>query len=351
MTITQWVAPETRTIADFLAGEGVSSSPVRPEVDDVPVVTVPVPREWREVSEVVFPAAYEVWAADPEPHGVKWADNAVVVVGRLSRPVVPTELLKYAYADSRNMPEWHETWTGTWSCCGFPSADIAGTYVADGRRLLAHTRYVVVDNGGHQYLVQLTVTVRIGNAPTSVQAAAIAAGLTIEATAAPELPTPAPAAVSDSVSAVLGSADASDPAAGEQVGILIEHPTAFLPVLRPDTMPSLQRRPVRRPEMLAPVRRPDAYLASAEPGCAGPIQVELDDNGVLRSLVIDDHAYARGPAALAAAIVEACRAAATANRPAEAVGGAWGGARGERRDGVAVPTGTRFGPDLRARLH
>ncbi|MFI6868365.1 LpqN/LpqT family lipoprotein [Nocardia sp. NPDC050406] len=164
------------SLAENLAAAGTAVIPVHPDSVGAPRVSIPVPNGWREVDRGVFPGAYGVWALPPE-ESLGWADNAVLLVGRLSAPVDAAGLLRSAFVDSRRMPQWREVSTDTGDYQGFPSATITGYYTVETLTLWADNRYVVVGAGGDQYLVQLTVTARAGEEGS--ETALITAGLTI----------------------------------------------------------------------------------------------------------------------------------------------------------------------------
>lgn len=165
------------SLAEHLDAAGIGLIPVGPDSVGAPQVSIPVPHGWQAIDREIFPGAYGVWALPPED-GVPWADNAVLLVGRFSAPVDAVELLRYAFVDSRRMPQWQEISTDTGDYQGFPSATISGYYTVEGMALWADNRYVVATVGDDQYLVQLTVTIRGGNEGSD--AALITTGLTIE---------------------------------------------------------------------------------------------------------------------------------------------------------------------------
>ncbi|WP_169815555.1 LpqN/LpqT family lipoprotein [Nocardia inohanensis] len=145
------------SIAEYLAGAGVEATPVEAGTAGAPVVTIAVPGGWQQVPAQLFPGAYGVWTQAPEGG---WADNAVVLVVKFSKAVDAKELLSFAFGDARRLPEWRDSETDIADFGGFPSAGITGNYKVEPFQLWTYHRYVVVENGAEQYLVQLTVTIR-----------------------------------------------------------------------------------------------------------------------------------------------------------------------------------------------
>lgn len=147
----------TTTIAEFLAASDIETTPIAPETPGAPKISVSVPATWQQVPANLFPGAYGVWTQAPEGG---WADNAVALVAKFSRPVDARELLEHAFADARQLPQWQDHEIDTADYDGSPSAGITGTYQVQNLTLWAYNRYVIVNSGPSQYLVQLTVTVR-----------------------------------------------------------------------------------------------------------------------------------------------------------------------------------------------
>ncbi|MBF6171264.1 LpqN/LpqT family lipoprotein [Nocardia blacklockiae] len=161
------------TLAEYLAAAEVTVESVAPATPGAPVVTIGVPAGWQQMPAENFAGTYGVWAQAPE-NG--WADNAVVLVARLSRPVDPETLLACGFTDARRLPEWTELDTHTGRFGGHPSAAITGTYTVAPLTLWAYNRYTLIDNETGSYLVQLTVTTRAEH--DGSEAAEVVAGLT-----------------------------------------------------------------------------------------------------------------------------------------------------------------------------
>ncbi|WP_067570053.1 LpqN/LpqT family lipoprotein [Nocardia acidivorans] len=145
------------TIAEYLVAAEIEITPVQPGEAGAPEVSLPLAQGWQAVDAAMFPGAYGVYTRPPE-NG--WADNVVLLVGRLSKPCNPAELLESAFADARQLPDWRELNAEIGDYQGFPSAAVTGTYSVDALILWVHTRYVIVAIGDYEYLVQLTVTAR-----------------------------------------------------------------------------------------------------------------------------------------------------------------------------------------------
>ncbi|GAB4589043.1 LpqN/LpqT family lipoprotein [Nocardia sp. IFM 10818] len=164
------------SLAEYLAAAGVQVAAVEAGTPGAPVISMPVPEGWQEVPAAAFPGAYGVWATAPEGG---WADNAVLLLGKLSETVNAVELLECGFTDARRLPEWRDIDTDSGEFAGYPSSAITGTYVVEPLTLWAYNRYIVVGVGAEQYLVQLTVTTKQEH--DGGDAAAIVNGLTISA--------------------------------------------------------------------------------------------------------------------------------------------------------------------------
>ncbi|WP_198036836.1 LpqN/LpqT family lipoprotein [Nocardia sp. BMG51109] len=173
------------TVAEYLTAAGVAATPVTPGHAGAPVVAIGVPDGWREMAAENFPGTYAVWA---QPPADGWADNAVVLMLRLSRAVDAETLLACGFTDARQLHQWHELDTHMGRFGGHPSAAITGTYVVAALTLWAYNRYTIVDVDGDQYLIQLTVTTRADH--DGADADTVVAGLTFGLPAAPRVSMP-----------------------------------------------------------------------------------------------------------------------------------------------------------------
>ncbi|MEV6767453.1 LpqN/LpqT family lipoprotein [Nocardia sp. NPDC051030] len=149
------------TIAEYLAAADIQITPSPAGAPGVPQVSIDLPEQWQPVDGSVFPGAYGVWALPPE-NG--WADNVVLLVGRLSKPVDATALLQSSFADAQQLPGWYEIGSETGHYRGYPTAAVTGTYSLDALELWVHTRYIVAVAGMDEYLIQFTVTARADQA-------------------------------------------------------------------------------------------------------------------------------------------------------------------------------------------
>jgi hypothetical protein len=153
------------TVGELLAALGVEATPVYPEMPGVPVASLDIRDEWEEVAREWIPAAYRAWALpafeDATGPEAQWADNAVLMVWRLSRPVDPMAVMRCAFTDSRRLPDWREFGGQARDYDGFPSAAIIGSYFHAGLTLWSFTRYLIAGTSAGQYLLQLTVTTRL----------------------------------------------------------------------------------------------------------------------------------------------------------------------------------------------
>ncbi|MFE3195742.1 LpqN/LpqT family lipoprotein [Nocardia sp. NPDC059240] len=147
------------TVAEYLAAVDARYEPITAESEEMPAINCFAPQGWQRVSRQVFPHAFGVWAQPVQP-GSNWADNATLLVGRLTGAIDPMTLIRCTATDSRRMPQWHEINYETGTFDGFPSAAITGTYVVEAYRFWSHTRYLLVRSRAGCFWIQLTTTAR-----------------------------------------------------------------------------------------------------------------------------------------------------------------------------------------------
>ncbi|MGS2807054.1 LpqN/LpqT family lipoprotein [Nocardia sp. MW-W600-9] len=146
------------SIAEYLHARDIRIIPVHSDTVGAPEIRVPAPDNWLEIGQEVLPGAYAAWA-DPPAGGGEWADNLLVMVGRLTEPVDSSELIDRAFVDSRRLPRWIEQSAEFIDCDGYRSAVISGLYSGGDLRVRTRTQYLVIDTLDHEYLVQYTATV------------------------------------------------------------------------------------------------------------------------------------------------------------------------------------------------
>lgn len=167
------------TLPEYLDSHEVEIIPCRRDESRHPLVEIPVPQGWVSVPTEVFPHAHTVLIA-PEHTENRWAPNAVLLHGRLSKSRSTDELLEVAGNEAVSLPEWYETYYSTVNFGIFRSTLIRGYYRAGDIRFGAATRYVVVDHEYDRFLTQLTVTTRADAPPSLTESAeTIHAGLEI----------------------------------------------------------------------------------------------------------------------------------------------------------------------------
>lgn len=146
------------SIAEYLHTRGIRIIPVHTDTIGAPEIRVTAPEGWFEIGQEVLPGAYAAWAVPPVD-GREWADNLLVIVGRLTERVDAAALIDRAFVDSRRLPAWIEESAGFVDCDGYRSAVISGLYTGGELRVRTRTHYLVIDQLDHDYLVQYTATV------------------------------------------------------------------------------------------------------------------------------------------------------------------------------------------------
>ncbi len=152
-----------QSIAEYVHARGIRMIPVHTDTIGAPEVHVAPPEGWLAIGQDAMPGAYAAWA-NPPAGGGEWADNVLVMVGRLTERVDSSELLDCAFVDSRRLPNWVEQSAEFVDCDGYRSASISGLYTGGELRVRTRTRYLVIDVLDHDYLVQYTATVAADSA-------------------------------------------------------------------------------------------------------------------------------------------------------------------------------------------
>lgn len=147
------------SIAEYLHALKIRIIPVHTDTIGAPEIRVAAPSDWLEIGEDVLPGAYAAWADLPGDGHPEWADNLLVMVGRITERIDPAQLIGRGFVDSRRLPDWTEQSADFVDCDGYRSAVISGLYTGGGLRVITRTQYLVIDSLDHDYLVQYTLTV------------------------------------------------------------------------------------------------------------------------------------------------------------------------------------------------
>ena len=146
------------TIADYLADNGVTETPLRLGVEDPLIADFQLPDGWEaklstEEGEVAYLSAFgNVHQSD------NFVPGAALLVSVLDGPVDAQELLGYASGEFYNLPGFEEFRSEDTDLDGFPAFLIIGGYDdPDFGPMVVSQRTAVVERDGVVYGVQLNV--------------------------------------------------------------------------------------------------------------------------------------------------------------------------------------------------
>ncbi|MEU4598840.1 LpqN/LpqT family lipoprotein [Nocardia sp. NPDC023988] len=152
-----------QSLAEYLHGREIRIIPVHTDTIGAPDIRAVPPEGWLEIGQDAMPGVYAAWA-NPSADVDGWADNVLVMVGRLTERVDSSELMDCAFVDSRRLPSWIEQSAEFVDCDGYRAATISGLYTGGELRVRTRTQYLLIDVLDHDYLVQYTATVAADSA-------------------------------------------------------------------------------------------------------------------------------------------------------------------------------------------
>lgn len=144
------------TIADYIAAQHITETPIHPGDPGSPQIDLPVPDGWELAGDdtpdyawgaIVYTAA----AAEYTP-------NIVALVSKLDGDVDPDRLLSLAGGELKNLPGFELAGEESGTVSGFPCYRIAGKYNLQGIKAASGQETVVINGGDGLYVMQLNAT-------------------------------------------------------------------------------------------------------------------------------------------------------------------------------------------------
>lgn len=142
------------TIADYIRDNKISETPVHRGDPNTPELTMPTPPGWADAGTRTPAWAYSAIVNDPasptDPPSV------ISLISKLDGNVDPEKLLEFAPNELQNLTEWEPIGGVTRSnLSGFPSVQLGGSYLKDGKRRAITQKTVVVDIPSGIYVLQI----------------------------------------------------------------------------------------------------------------------------------------------------------------------------------------------------
>lgn len=144
-----------RTIADYVAENGIQETTVRRGDPGSPVIDLPVPQGWQRAGDDTPEWAYgAIVYAGPEAAG--YTPSIVTLVSKLTGDVDPQAILDLAPGELQNLPGWTALNEGQVSTLGnYRAYQLGGTWESDGRTKVVAQKTVVIPRDDGLYVLQL----------------------------------------------------------------------------------------------------------------------------------------------------------------------------------------------------
>lgn len=142
------------TIADYIRDNKIVETPVHRGDPGAPEFTMPTPPGWADAGTRTPAWAYSAIVNDPasptDPPSV------ISLISKLAGNVDPNKLLEFAPNELQNLTEWEPIGGVTRSnLSGFPSVQLGGNYLKDGKRRSITQKTVVIEAPSGVYVLQI----------------------------------------------------------------------------------------------------------------------------------------------------------------------------------------------------
>ncbi|PJK19816.1 LpqN/LpqT family lipoprotein, partial [Mycolicibacterium goodii] len=142
------------TIADYIRDNKITETPVHRGDPNTPELTMPTPPGWADAGPRTPAWAYSAIVNDPasptDPPSV------ISLISKLDGNVDPDKLLEFAPNELQNLTEWEPIGGVTRSnLSGFPSVQLGGSYLKDGKRRAITQKTVVIEAPSGIYVLQI----------------------------------------------------------------------------------------------------------------------------------------------------------------------------------------------------
>lgn len=145
------------TIADYIAQNGITETPVKPDDPNAPTIDLPFPAGWENAGANTPEWAYAAIVYSGADAG-NYQPSIIALLSKLEGNVDQEKLIEYAGGELKNLPDYTEVQPETKSTfSGFPSLAIAGTHSEGGQEILAAQKTVVIEGKDGIYVLQLNL--------------------------------------------------------------------------------------------------------------------------------------------------------------------------------------------------
>ncbi len=167
------VAGANKTIADYLADNDITQTPVRVGEPGTPVITLPMPSGWSDAGPETPPGIYGEMLYDTaaNPDDVPYID---ILLSRLDGDADPAQVLEYATGELENLPDYIPgSDPKTSQLSGFDAVQLAGLYTKNGEQRLIAQKTVVIPTPTGLFVLQMNANAPKADAPALQQATAV----------------------------------------------------------------------------------------------------------------------------------------------------------------------------------
>ena len=143
------------TIADYIAENDISETPVFRGDPGAPTVDLPFPEGWQDAGADTPEWAYgAIYYSGPGAE--EYTPSIVALLSRLTGDVDPDAIIEYAAGELTNLPGWEPLSRGrTSTLSGFPAYQLGGTWVQDGVTKVVAQKTAVIPGADGLYVLQL----------------------------------------------------------------------------------------------------------------------------------------------------------------------------------------------------
>lgn len=154
-----------KTIADYLADNGLTQTPVRVGEPGTPVVTLPMPPGWSDAGPDTPPGVYGEMLYDnaTNPDDVPFID---ILMSRIDGDADPAQVLEYSTGELKNLPNYRViSEPSSAQLSGFEAVQLGGLYAENGEERIIAQKTVVIPSVNGLFVLQMNADGPKGDAP------------------------------------------------------------------------------------------------------------------------------------------------------------------------------------------
>lgn len=162
-----------KTIADYLADNDLTMTPVRVGEPGTPVVTLPMPPGWSDAGPDTPPGVYGEMLYDnaTNPDDAPFID---ILLSRLDGDADPAQVLEYATGELKNLPDYIPgADSKTSQLSGFAAVQLAGLYTKNGEQRIIAQKTVLIPSPNGLFVLQMNANAPKADASILQQATAL----------------------------------------------------------------------------------------------------------------------------------------------------------------------------------